>query len=304
MRIWLNGRLVPSEEATVSVFDRGFLFGDGVYELIRYFNGVGLDLDAHITRLGRSLAQTRITGFDPRDVPTIGAALLEDASLRDAGLYLQVTRGTGATRAHVPPRGLQPTVCAMISELPPLDALTTPGTLRAVLREDRRWLRCSIKTTSLQGNILALLEADDAGAHETILHRNGLVSEGTHTNVFAVVGGVVVTPPLDIDPPILHGVTRTMVLDEARRLGLPAEERPLHVSELTGAEEIFLTSTRRIIASIVALDDRPVSDGQTGPTTTALFDACRNAVARRCGLPAPARPFDSAPSAAAMESRT
>ncbi|MCA9285088.1 MAG: aminotransferase class IV, partial [Phycisphaerales bacterium] len=166
MKVWLNGRLVAPEQATISVLDRGFLFGDGVYELVRFFGGVGVGMAAHLARLRASLAQSRIEGFAAEELPRICTALLESAGLADGSVYIQVTRGAGATRHHVPSPELRPTVFASAAALPPLDALRGPDGLRAILQEDRRWQRCSIKTTSLMGNILALMDADDADADE------------------------------------------------------------------------------------------------------------------------------------------
>ena len=210
MLVHLNGSLVPQAEARVSVFDRGFLFGDGVYEMVRYFGGVGVALDLHVARLARSLELTGIRGFDAARLAAIGRELLHANGLRDAGVYLQVTRGAGLTRAHMPSPDLVPTVFAYASASEPLDAFTAPGTLRAIVRPDARWHRCEIKTIALAGNILALVEAQAAGAEECILVRDGLVSEGAYTNVAIVRAGRLVTCPLDDGAaPVLHGTTRT-----------------------------------------------------------------------------------------------
>jgi D-alanine transaminase len=166
MLAYVNGSLVPEEHAKVSVFDRGFLFGDGVYELVRFFGGVGVALDLHQARLARSLELTGIVGFDARTLVDICAALLEGNALTDAGIYIQVTRGAGIARAHMPVPGLVPTVVALASRSAPLAEFHAPETLRAIVRPDMRWHRCEIKTIALAGNILALIEAQGAGAEE------------------------------------------------------------------------------------------------------------------------------------------
>ncbi len=299
MLVWINGQIVPAHEARVSVFDRGFLFGDGVYELVRFFNGVGVQMDDHVARLARSLAHARIQGVEAAALPAIATSLLGAGGLRDATLYLQVTRGAAATRAHLPPAGIAPTVVAMASASPSLEEFTQPEPVHAVLLEDLRWKRCDIKSISLMGNILALLGAADADGDEAILHCDGLVSEGTATNVFALIGSTLVTPPIDSDPVILHGVTRLAVFDAARDLGLRVEVRPLRVAELRGAGEIMVTSSRRIVAPVTSLDGALVGTGTAGPIAQALFGCARRAIAVRSGVALDPPPIDSRHSATA-----
>lgn len=284
MDVWLNGRLVPAAEATISVFDRGFLFGDGVYELVRYFNGVGLDLRGHVHRLRRSLAHIGIRAFNADDLAMIGQRLVRASGLEDAAVYLQVTRGAGADRRHVPSPDLVPTVFACITEAPPLSAMVGPEELRGRTLEDCRWTLCHIKCTSLLGNILSIMNASAQGADEAILHRHGLVAEGSHTNVFVVKDGVLATPAIDEQPPILHGVTREMVVRVARDCGVTVEMRPVTLAELQAADEVFITSTRKIIAAITQLDDHSVGSGVAGPLTRSLYDAARRRIAGVCGV--------------------
>lgn len=304
MLVWINGQIVPAQDAQVSVFDRGFLFGDGVYELVRFFNGVGVQMSDHVARLGRSLAHARIHGFDPADLPIIAASLLEAASLRDATLYLQVTRGAASSRTHLPPAGLVPTVVAMASASPSLEQFTRPEPVRATVMKDLRWLRCDIKSISLMGNILALLGAADTQSDEAILHRDGVVSEGTSTNVFALIGSTLITPPIDSDPVILHGVTRLAVFDAARELGLRVVMRPLQLAELGIADEIMVTSSRRIVAPVVSLEGEPVSRGVAGPVALALFDSARRAIAARSNIKLDSAPTASRPAIPKHCSRT
>ena len=281
MKVHLNGTLVPQSEARVSAFDRGFLFGDGVYEMVRFFGGVGVAMDLHVARLAQSLELTGIHGFAATDLARISHELLHANGLRDASVYLQVTRGAGATRSHMPQPGLAPTVVALASATPALDAFTAPDPLRAIVRPDLRWHRCEIKTVSLAGNILSLLEAQAAGADECILVRGGLVGEGAYTNVAIVTGGTVVTCPLgDGAAPVLHGTMRCWMLEAAREAGVRHEVRRVREDELRTADEVLVQSSRRLVAGVVELDGRRVGDGAPGPACRALFAAMHGRIAR------------------------
>lgn len=281
MLAWVNGELVPEERAQVSVLDRGFLFGDGVYELVRYFDGHGVALDLHVARLARSLELARIDGFDATRLGAIARELMRANGLSDASVYLQVTRGAGATRSHMPQPGLAPTVVALASATPALGTFTAPDALRAIVRPDLRWHRCEIKTVSLAGNILSLLEAQAAGADECILVRGGLVGEGAYTNVAIVTGGTVVTCPLgDGAAPVLHGTMRCWMLEAAREAGVPHEVRRVREDELRTADEVLVQSSRRLVAGVVELDGRRVGDGAPGPACRTLFAAMRARIER------------------------
>jgi len=302
-QVWLNGKLVDERSATVSVFDRGFLFGDGIYELVRFFRcgpsvgqrrfGVGMDL--HIVRLRRSLALARISGFDAGSLPSICEAILDANDLDDAAVYLQVTRGAGTARSHIPVGSLVPTVFASATACEPIERFTEPASVRAVVREDLRWSLCQIKTLSLMGNILALLDADEHGASEAILHREGMVSEGAYTNVFIVRGDELITPPVDDDPPILHGVTRMEVIESAADAGLQARVRPLSLSELRSADEVVITSSRRLASAVVEIDGDKIGDGAPGRAARSLFAALRQRIARATGTEAAAGLAPSSP---------
>lgn len=269
--VWLNGAIVATGEAHVSVLDRGFLFGDGVYELVRFFGGVGVGMELHVARLARSLELTRITGFDARGFPAIADELLRANDLRDASVYLQVSRGATPNRSHVPPPGLRPTVVGMATPMAPLSELRAPESIRAALVPDERWLRCEIKTTSLMGNVLAAMAAAERGADEAILHRDGVVSEGGSTNVFIRRGARLATPAIGDVPPILHGVSRAQILEVARAEGLRVDERRIPVEELTSADEVMITSSRRLLSSVVMLDGVPVGTGAPGAAAVQLF---------------------------------
>lgn len=280
VKIYLNGRIVDERDAHISVLDRGFLFGDGVYELIRYFDGFGVGEDAHARRLARSLELAKIRGFDAQQLGAIARSTIAANGLTDAIVYLQVTRGAGTIRSHVPNEPLTPTVVAIATPGEPLVSLLAPSQVSAVTAEDMRWKLCEIKTISLMGNILHLLEADAHGANEAILHRDGFVGEGAYSNMAFVSGKTLVTTPITEDPPILHGTARADLLAAARELGLPVEVRRVRVEELAQADELMITSSRRFVSAVVRLDGRAVGNGQTGPLTGRLFEVMRETISR------------------------
>ncbi len=279
MKIYLNGSILDQRDAHISVLDRGFLFGDGVYELLRYFDGHGVGLDAHARRLARSLDLARIRGFDAAELGAIAHALLEANGLRDAVVYMQVTRGAGSVRAHVPTEPLVPTVFAMATPAEPITALVAPQEVAAITAEDMRWRLCEIKTLSLMGNILHLLDADAQGANEAILVRDGLVGEGAYSNVALVRQGTLVTTPISEEPPILHGTARADLLAAARHAGIPAEVRRVRADELAETDELMITSSRRFVSAVTRLDGRVVRDGGAGPVTRRLFAQMRDDMA-------------------------
>ena len=278
MRVWLNGAVVPLEQAHVSPFDRGFLFGDGVYELVRFFDGTGMAMEAHLRRLERSLAQTRITGFTRHQAAHAMHAVLDAQGLRDAAVYLQVTRGAPPVRSHVPPAGLAPTTFAYAVPSGPLDSLQEPAPIRVSVQPDLRWHRCDIKSISLMGSVLPMLAAADVDAEEAVLVRDGLLSEGGSSNVLLVRDGAVITPPVDDEPSILHGTVREVALQAAREAGLRVEERRVRQVELAGADEIMVASSRRILASVTHVDGRPFRDARPGPVARRLLEGVRESV--------------------------
>ncbi len=281
MKISLNGIIVCESDARISVFDRGFLFGDGVYELMRFFDGYGVGLDAHATRLARSLSLARITGFDATQLEARCREVLEANDLRDGIVYLQVTRGSSGVRAHVPTTPLTPTVVLIASAGEPLSSLTAPQEVRAITAEDLRWKLCEIKTISLMGNILHLLDADSANANEAILHRDGFIGEGAYSNVALVKNGTLLTAPIMEDPPILHGTARADLLAAARTCGIPAEIRRIALSELREADEVMITSSRRLVSAVTRVDGQVIGDDRAGAITCTLFDAMRDDIAAR-----------------------
>jgi len=250
----------------VSVLDRGFIFGDAIYEVIVTCAGRLFALPQHLARLRRSLDAVALA--DPLSKEDWAEMLHELVRRNGAGehsVYVQVTRGV-AERDHAMPRDIAPTVFAMTRAFTPA---AQPARLKAVVHEDNRWQRCDIKSTSLLPNVLLRSAAVGVGAHEAILVRAGEVTEGAASNVFVVKDGKVATPPLS--DWILPGVTRDLLLDFLRGLDIAVNETPVSAAQLRGADEIWLTSTTRDIAVVETLDGRPVGAGADYPLAARAF---------------------------------
>ena len=259
---YLNGEVTTLERAAVSPLDRGFLLGDGVYEVIPCYGGTPFRLDAHLRRLQDSLAACRIRDpLTPERWRAILGEVCEANGGGDLALYLQVTRGCAQTRAHEFPDGVEPTVFVMASPLPSRHA--EPEGLRAVVREDPRWARCDIKAIALLPNVLLRQEAVDTGADEAILQRDGVLTEGAASTVFIARDGVVATPRLHRG--LLPGITREVIRELAERHGLPCETRTITVDELRSADEVWLSSATKEVAPVIAIDGQAVGDGNPGP---------------------------------------
>jgi D-alanine transaminase len=261
--VFLNGKLLPIEQASVSVLDRGFIFGDGVYELVPVYSRVPFRLDEHLTRLERSLGEAKIRNPYTRAQWRSNIYQVIDAqTFDDQGVYFQVTRGV-AKRDHAFPKSLEPTVFMMSNPLvsPPQAQVDKGGA--AVSATDNRWLRCDIKSISLIGNCLLRQMSAEAGAVETILFRDGKLTEASASNVFIVKRGVIQSPPKS--NLILPGITYDVVSELARANNLPIEFRDVAEAEVRAADEIWVTSSSKEVLAIVELDGKPVGDGRPGP---------------------------------------
>jgi D-alanine transaminase len=270
--VYLNGAFVDRDEAKVSVDDRGFVFGDGVYEVTRSRDGVLLEVDRHVRRLERSMAGLDLH-YSPADLPAISLRLLRENTLArgEATVYWQVTRGAAAPRTHqFPPAGTPVTVYASASPFTPLHEKRATG-VGAILLPDQRWARCDLKTVNLLPNVLAKQKAVAAGVHEALLVREGVIMEGAATNFFGVVDGIVRTHPRTNT--ILPGITREVVLELAAQLGIAVREEPLFVDDLERLSESFLTGTTNDVMPVVEIDGRPVGDGRPGPIAGRLYSA-------------------------------
>ena len=273
----LNGAWLPRERAVVSVDDRGFLFGDGVYEVLRVVQGRYIDGERHFQRLSRSLAELELPNPANAgiDLPAIGRELLERQDLAARGeavLYIQVTRGAAPRRHAFPPVGTPPTVFVAVT--PFLPKQERAAGIAVITRPDIRWYRCDIKSVNLLPNVLANQRASERGAYEAILVRDGLVTEATHSSVFAVLDGVLRTHPNG--PAILPGITREVVLELAAAEGMEISETALTTAELARAEEVLLTGTTTDVMPVTSIDGRKVGTGTPGRLTRrlgALLDA-------------------------------
>lgn len=266
---YVDGEYLPLDEARVPVTDRGLLFGDGVYEVVPVYAGRPYLLEAHLARLERSLAGIRLMNPHSRDEwRNLLTGLIERGGGGDLMLYLQVTRGAYPRRDHRLPEKPRPTVIAFCQTRPEPDPETLARGVAAITRPDSRWARGEIKSTALLANILVADEAHVAGANEAILIRDGRVTEGASSNVFAVWDGRLATPPLS--PAILAGITRESVLRLARTHDIPCAETEITATDLVAADEIWLTSSTREIYPVTRLDGEPVGEGRPGPLWTRL----------------------------------
>lgn len=267
--VYLNGSFLPIEEAKVPVLDRGFIFGDGVYELVPVYSRVPFRLDEHLGRLERSLAEVKIRNPHARaQWRDLLYRLVDAQPFDDQGLYLQVTRGV-AKRDHSFPKGAEPTVFMMSNPLvTPPPELVEKGAA-ALTAQDNRWLRCDIKSISLVGNCLLRQLSADAGAAETILFRDGKLTEASASNVFVVKRGLILTPPKS--HLILPGITYDVVVELAQANGLPLEFREVEEKEVRAADELWLTSSSKEVLAVVSLDGASVGDGRPGPVFARMY---------------------------------
>jgi D-alanine transaminase len=279
--VYLNGRFLPLAEATIPVLDRGFIFGDGVYELIPVYSGKPFRLDEHLRRLQASLDGIRLASpYDADGWRERILALIAQHEAVDQSVYLQVTRGV-APRDHAFPPGVAPTVFMFVQPLVTATPEQKAAGVCAVTAADNRWLRCNIKAISLLANILLRQQAVDAGCAETVLLRDGMLTEGAASNIFVVKEGVLAAPPPS--SLMLTGITYDVVLELARAHGIPAEVRPVSEAEVRGADELWMTSSTKEVMPIVMLDGQPVGAGVAGPLARrmdALYQTFKREVMR------------------------
>ncbi|OSZ71750.1 D-amino acid aminotransferase [Hydrogenophaga sp. IBVHS1] len=278
---YLNGEFTALRDARISVLDRGFIFGDGVYEVLPAYGGKVFRFDQHMARLDRSLAELRIPNPLTRDQwLAVARRLIEDLRATTASvnqlIYIQVTRGV-AVRDHVMPPGLQPTVLVTASEM----KLATPAQreqgVACVSADDFRWKKAHIKTTSLLGAVLARQISADAGAVETVMYREGMLSEAAASNVWVVKRGVVMGPPKD--NLVLEGIRFGLIEDICREQGIPFELRRITRAEVLDADELMLSSATKEVLPITLLDGHPVGAGRPGPVYARLYAGYQQAVA-------------------------
>lgn len=266
---FLNGEYLPIKDAKVSILDRGFLFSDGVYEVIPAYSGNYFRFEEHILRLNQSLKAIKLpVAWEFQDWHKMAIKLLKENDLVNATIYIQITRGVSAIRSHEFPANIQPTVMAMVSPLPQvelgMDAVINPNRsgISVITAEDIRWQRCDIKSVGLLANCLLLQQALESGADDTILVRNGSAIEATASNLFIVKDQKVVTP--DLEQQILPGVTRDFVIMLVEKLGFELQQRAISMEELALSDEIWLTSSNKEIRPVVTLNGDKVGLGEVG----------------------------------------
>jgi len=275
--VYFDGRYVLKNEISISPDDRGFLLGDGIYEVAAAYDGKFVALDRHMDRLRGSLREARIDESVADPLEDVFTGLLERNGYADSGktmVYLQVTRGV-APRTHAFPKvPVKPTVYAYAAPFPDMGDLAAG--VGAITRPDLRWSRCDIKVISLMANVLANQEAKETGNFEAILIRGTTVLEGTHTSIFGVLGGEVRTAPLS--PLILPGITREIVVGLCQANHIELREEPMTETELRRADELFLTGTTTEVVPITKLDGEAVGNGKPGPVTTRLMSLYSTAI--------------------------
>lgn len=263
--VYLNGQFLPLDQAKISVLDRGFLFGDGVYEVIPVYGGRPFRFKEHLRRLENSLHAIRMQPpLSDQQWQEALARLIRGAG--DQSVYLQITRGAADKRDHAMPAEPKPTVFAMCTPIEPI----APMGVCAITLEDTRWKHCHIKAITLLANILLRQQALDQGCAETILVRDGHITEGAASNIFAVIDNTLLTPPKSHE--LLPGITRDLLLELARAHGIPAKESLIPLANFQKASEIWLTSSTREILPVVKLDGQPVGRGQSGPLWRKMYE--------------------------------
>jgi D-alanine transaminase len=267
--VYLNGQYMAAADAKVSVFDRGFLFADSVYEVIPYYQGIGFQLERHITRLRASLKAIGITS--DIDFEKITDNLVLQNGGANLSVYLQVTRGAGLKRSHLIDAQMQPTVFACTTAISNnyTMALDDVVAIKVIVCEDLRWQRCDIKSTSLLPNILAMDQARSKGAHEAILVRNGLIQEGASSNVFMVKNGCLIAPV--VSRAILSGTTSELVQKIAKQQNIDFSHQDITYQQLLDAEEVWISSSTRGLLPVTQIDESLIAQGQIGPMWQQLY---------------------------------
>lgn len=262
--VYLNGHFLPISEAHVSAMDRGFIFGDGVYEVIPVFNGKLFRFEQHLQRLKRSLDAISLKiDLTPPKWAAILQTLIAQYDVSAQSIYLQITRGPAATRDHAFPTVIHPTIFAYSTPLSTRAIDDLAKGISAITLEDIRWQRCDIKATTLLANVLLRQQAIEAGAQEAILIKHQYATEGTASNLFIVKNNTLYTPPLS--ERILGGITRDLVLELAIKHHISAVEAPIPLADLQQADEIWLTSSTKEIQPVIKLNDKIIGNGTAGP---------------------------------------
>jgi D-alanine transaminase len=269
MTVYLNGQFLPLEDAKISVLDRGFIYGDGVYELVPVYAREPYRMRQHLARLQRSLDGIGLANAHTGDEwEAIIRELIGRMPFADQGVYLQVTRGV-AKRDHAFPTGVAPTVFMMSNPLVLPSAAQVERGVAVITAPDQRWLRCDLKTISLLGNVLARQAAVEAGAIEAVMFRDGYLTEASASNVLIVKDGVIFAPPKD--NLILPGITYDATFELAHDGGLALTVRPITRDEALGADEMWLSSSTKEVLAVTTLDGKPYAGGKPGPVFRKMY---------------------------------
>lgn len=285
MNVYVNGSFTPIEKASVPVTDRGFLFGDGIYEVIRSVEGRFFRTEAHLKRMREGLRALSIPFGDQElaRLPDYGRKLLEmnGHTTGEATLYIQITRGAAWPRTHTyPDPDIEPTCFLYTDVFEPYRKLHREG-VKAITLPDLRWSRCNLKTVNLLPNAMARQQAVEAGTNSAIMIRDGQITESPNANIFAVMDGELYTYPLCSY--ILDGITRQLVLEIAKEFSIPLNTVPVQQEQLHQVEELFFSGTTTDIQPVVEIDGRPVGTGKPGPVTRKIQKAHRKALDQQSG---------------------
>lgn len=277
----VDDKVLDRTEAKVDIEDRGYQFGDGVYEVIRVYNGKMFTGIEHLNRLAESAEKIRMKlPYSPEELLARMEELISKNEVETGTVYMQFTRGTSPRNHVFPGEEVATTFVAYTRKVPrPVDPMEKG--VRAILDEDIRWLRCDIKSLNLLGNLLSKQKAAEAGCFEAILHRGETVTEGSHSNISIVKDGVVITHQADNH--ILNGISRQKVLEICRNEGIPFEERAYTLEELSSADEVFSSGTTVEVMPVVEVAGKPVGNGQPGPVTRKLQTLFKAEIERQCG---------------------
>jgi len=277
----VDGQVIDRSAAKVDIEDRGYQFGDGVYEVIRVYNGKMFTGKEHLKRLVESAEKIRMKlPYSPEELESKMEELIAKNELQTGTVYMQFTRGTSPRNHVFPSNEVAPTFVAYTRNVARPEDSMEKG-VRAILDEDIRWLRCDIKSLNLLGNLLSKQKAAEAGCFEAILHRGETVTEGSHSNISIIKDGAIITHPADNH--ILNGITRQKVLEICGQEQIRFEERAYTLEELNAADEVFSSGTTVEVMPIVGIEGKPVGDGEPGPVTRSLQELFKAEIERQCG---------------------
>jgi D-alanine transaminase len=268
---YFNGKFIPKKEVIISPDDRGFLFADGIYEVVRWYEGFFYDMEGHLLRLKRSLRELRIDWTESDMVPSIAFDLINKNGLekQPALIYIQVTRGVARRTHHFPPSGTSPTVYASAWGFVP-DIRSQETGIKVLLKEDIRWSRCDIKSIALLANTISFNEAFEQGLTETVFVRNGYITEGSHSNIFFVISNTLFTHPESNY--VLSGITRKNIIRIAHQAGINIAEEALHENRIKFTQEAFIANTSSEITPVIEIGGKSIGEGIPGPVTRLISE--------------------------------